>query len=216
MRKRRYLTWLGSALLLTGAALLGGYVWNQLLAGEAQLRAKEWLEHARKAQAAPQSNVVPHAVSPRVRRGDTLAELEIPRLRMSVAVFEGADEGILRIGAGHIQGTALPGKRGNIGIAAHRDTFFRSLRNIHRNDTIQLTTPAGVARCDRDGHCPADRYPGSCQCAGPRSHAGDLLSFLVCGARAGTVYRFRAQDQVTGAPPAPRRYNVGWISSELR
>jgi len=146
MRKRRYLIWLGSALLLTGAALLGVYLWNQHLAGEAQRRAKEWLEDARKAQTAPQSNVVQHAVSPRVRRGDTLAELEIPRLRMSVVVFEGADEGILRLGAGHIQGTALPGGRGNIGIAAHRDTFFRSLRNINRNDTIQLTTPAGVAR----------------------------------------------------------------------
>ena len=78
------------------------------MAGEAQRRAKEWLDQARKAQAAPQPSVAPHAVRPRVRRGDTLAELEIPRLRLSVAVFEGDDEGVLRIGAGHIPGTALP------------------------------------------------------------------------------------------------------------
>jgi len=146
MRKRRYLTWLGSALLMTGAALLGVCVWNVHMAEEAQRRAKEWLDQARKAQAAPQPSVAPHAVQSRVRRGDTLAELEIPRLRMSVAVFEGDDEGVLRIGAGHIPGTALPVGHGNIGIAAHRDSFFRPLRNIHRNDTIRLTTPAGVAR----------------------------------------------------------------------
>ena len=146
MRKRRYLTWLGSALLMTGAALLGVCVWNLHMAGEAQRRAKKWLDQARKAQAARQPSVAPHAVRPRVRRGDTLAELEIPRLRLSVAVFEGDDEGVLRIGAGHIPGTALPVGHGNIGIAAHRDSFFRPLRNIHRNDTIRLTTPAGVAR----------------------------------------------------------------------
>ena len=146
MRKRRYLTWLGSALLMTGAALLGVYVWNVHMAEEAQRRAKEWLDQARKAQAAPQPSVAPHAVQSRVRRGDTLAELEIPRLRLSVAVFEGDDQGVLRMGAGHIPGTALPVGHGNIGIAAHRDSFFRPLRNIHRNDTIRLTTPAGVAR----------------------------------------------------------------------
>ena len=146
MRKRRYLTWLGSALLMTGAVVLGVCLWNQHIAWEAQSRAKQWLGQTRMAQAAPQSSVTPLAICPQVRRGDTLAEIEIPRLRMSVAVFEGDDEAILRIGAGHIRATALPGQKGNIGIAAHRDTFFRPLRNIQRNDTIQLTTAAGVAR----------------------------------------------------------------------
>ena len=146
MRKRRYLTWLGSALFTTGAVVLGVYLWNQHIAREAQSRAKEWLNETRKAQADSQVSATPHALSPQVRRGDTLAEIDIPRLRMSVAVFEGDDEGILQIGAGHIRATALPGGSGNIGIAAHRDTFFRPLRNIHRNDAIQLTTPAGVAR----------------------------------------------------------------------
>jgi sortase A len=49
----------------------------------------------------------------------------------------------LRRAVGHIAGTALPGQTGNIGIAAHRDTFFRPLRNIRRDDVITLTTLGG-------------------------------------------------------------------------
>jgi sortase A len=48
--------------------------------------------------------------------------------------------------AGHILGTALPGDTGNIGIARHRDTFFRALRNIRCNDIITLSTPRGEYR----------------------------------------------------------------------
>jgi len=47
-------------------------------------------------------------------------------------------------GAGHIPGTAL--RSGNIGIAAHRDTFFRGLGGVHANDVISLKTPAGTSR----------------------------------------------------------------------
>jgi len=73
-------------------------------------------------------------------------ELDIPRLRVSVMVFEGDDAGILGQGAGHIPGTALPAGVGNIGIAAHRDTYFRPLRVIHANDMLTLKTPAGTSR----------------------------------------------------------------------
>lgn len=50
----------------------------------------------------------------------------------------------LRHAAGHIPGTALPGQRGNTAISAHRDTFFRPLRNIRLNDTIIIATLSGV------------------------------------------------------------------------
>ena len=65
MRKRRYLTWLGSALFTTGAVVLGVYLWNQHIAREAQSRAKEWLNETRKAQADSQVSATPHALSPR-------------------------------------------------------------------------------------------------------------------------------------------------------
>ena len=75
-----------------------------------------------------------------------LADLEIPRIGLSVMVVEGTDEEVLllRHGAGHLPGSGLPGETGNVVIAAHRDTFFRSLRNVQVGDTIDLTSPQGT------------------------------------------------------------------------
>jgi len=75
-----------------------------------------------------------------------IGRLEIPRLGVSVIIMEGTSRTILGQAAGHIAGTMFPGQPGNIGISAHRDTFFRPLRNIRQSDTIMLTTPAGAYR----------------------------------------------------------------------
>ena len=55
-------------------------------------------------------------------------------------VLEGSDDGTLSRGAGHIEDTPFPGQAGNIGIAGHRDTVFRPLRNIKVGDPLNLTT----------------------------------------------------------------------------
>jgi sortase A len=70
--------------------------------------------------------------------GDVVGRLEIPRLSLSTVVFEGADVDVLELGAGHLPGSALPGDRGNAVIAAHRDTFFRSLRGIRVGDLVKI------------------------------------------------------------------------------
>lgn len=75
-----------------------------------------------------------------------IGRLEIPRLDIAVMVREGADESTLSRAVGHIPGTALPGKAGNVGLAGHRDTFFRALRNIHEDDVIKLETTARTYR----------------------------------------------------------------------
>ncbi|HEX7796611.1 MAG TPA: class D sortase [Vicinamibacterales bacterium] len=75
--------------------------------------------------------------------GTPLAELSIPRIGLSVVVLQGSDEHTLRQGVGHIESTALPGESGNVGIAGHRDSFFRPLRNVQVGDDIMLETPAG-------------------------------------------------------------------------
>lgn len=72
------------------------------------------------------------------RFGAPLAVLSIPRLQLDVPVFEGTDELTLNRGAGRIPGTAGPGERGNVGIAAHRDGFFRPLKDVRRGDRIEL------------------------------------------------------------------------------
>jgi sortase A len=78
--------------------------------------------------------------------GGLIGRMEIPRLGLSVVVIEGTSETTLRRAAGHIAGTALPGQPGNVGISGHRDTFFRPLRNIRRDDIITLTTLLGEYR----------------------------------------------------------------------
>ncbi|HLK49507.1 MAG TPA: class D sortase [Bryobacteraceae bacterium] len=140
MHLKNWRVWLGSVLLAGGAALLAwcGWVWYQ--AGLAQRHARESLNRP------PVQAHVAREHPPAIHRGDVVGELAIPRLHLSVMVLEGADDQILKLAAGHIQGTALAPGTGNIGIAAHRDTFFRPLRSIRPEDLITLKTPSGVSR----------------------------------------------------------------------
>jgi len=91
------------------------------------------------------ATLLPASLSPAATGGLT-ARIEVPRLGMSAMVMEGVTSSILRRAAGHIPGTALPGEQGNIGISAHRDTFFRPLRHIEVGDTVLLTTLSGSYR----------------------------------------------------------------------
>jgi sortase A len=69
-----------------------------------------------------------------------IAVLSIPSVGIEVPVFEGTDGVTMNRGAGRIEGTAGPGEPGNIGIAAHRDGFFRRLKDIHVGDHVELST----------------------------------------------------------------------------
>jgi sortase A len=72
-----------------------------------------------------------------------VGRISIPRLHISAIVEEGVDDRTLLRAIGHIPGTALPGERGNIGIAGHRDTFFRALKDLQPHDEIDFTTHSG-------------------------------------------------------------------------
>jgi sortase A len=69
-----------------------------------------------------------------------LGVLHISKFDLRVPVLEGTDELTLNRGVGHIAGTARPDEEGNIGIAGHRDGFFRVLKDISPGDTIELQT----------------------------------------------------------------------------
>jgi sortase A len=73
--------------------------------------------------------------------GRPLGVLSIPKLRLEVPVFAGTDERTLDVGAGWIEGTAKPGQTGNIGIAGHRDGFFRGLKDVGVGDRLDLVLP---------------------------------------------------------------------------
>jgi sortase A len=77
--------------------------------------------------------------------------LRIARLHVEAAILEGIDESTLNRAVGHIPGTAGPGEAGNAGIAGHRDSFFRGLKNVAIGDRIELALPRGevVYRVER-------------------------------------------------------------------
>jgi sortase A len=147
---RRILRWAQYGLLAGGTAMLAycGFVLTDAWMFQNRERHRlERLLHDRQEanRGAPQTASLTGNPPPAAIDG-LIGRIEIQRLGLSVMVMEGTDKITLRRAVGHIAGTALPGHAGNVGIAGHRDTFFRPLRNIQRNDTISLTTLLGEYR----------------------------------------------------------------------
>lgn len=72
-----------------------------------------------------------------------LARMEVERLKVDQVVLAGASGRTLAFGPGHIEGTAMPGTRGNSVISGHRDTHFRFLQHLQPGDQIGITRPDG-------------------------------------------------------------------------
>jgi sortase A len=83
------------------------------------------------------------SVSSLPAEGSVLGRVEIARLNLSAIVREGVDQNTLSRAVGHLPYTALPGQAGNFAIAAHRDTLFRVLKDIQKDDRISFQSPAG-------------------------------------------------------------------------
>ena len=144
MKARR---WIANLLLLGGVAAIDVWIWSH--AGAVIYQG--WLdrEFDRERQGAlvgesstkgPEAIEAPGALSD----NSPVGRLVIPRLHVRAMVREGVGEDTLSLALGHIPETALPGEKGNVGIAGHRDTLFRSLRNIRKNDLIVFETRNGT------------------------------------------------------------------------
>ena len=66
--------------------------------------------------------------------------LRIPKIHLEVPMFNGTEDAVLDSGVGRILGTSWPGGAGNIGVAGHRDGFFRGLKDIGVGDRVELLT----------------------------------------------------------------------------
>lgn len=135
-----FLLWSSRGMLAAGVALLS-------LVAAATLQAKLYQGHAKQLlQDEIQRAIVSKVVRPnaQIKADDVLGRLDIPRIGVSVAVLQGTGSRTLRLGVGHIESTSFPWDSGNIGIAGHRDTFFRPLRDIRKRDEIQLQTAEGL------------------------------------------------------------------------
>src|SRR5271156_3398753 len=140
--------WIEALLLLAGLIAVGVWGWSYVRMAVFQRLGNRALDHrinGRSGTVPPHAAPQTQALAP-VRNGALIGRLAIPRLNMRAVVREGAGEDTLDVALGHIPGTALPGQPGNVGVAGHRDTFFRPLRLIHKDDVVALTTAHGEDR----------------------------------------------------------------------
>src|SRR5215831_12558682 len=82
-----------------------------------------------------------YRVSLTTKKDAPIAVLRIPKIQLEVPVFDGTDDLTLDRGVGRVFGTAKIGQAGNLGIAGHRDGFFRGLQDVAQGDRIELILP---------------------------------------------------------------------------
>lgn len=133
------LSWTQRLLLASSAVMLG---YCAFVLGDSwlfQWRARQ--EFERRLRDIPAAKPAARQAAPASIEPDGLiGRIDIPRIGLSAVVFEGTDKLTLRRAVGHIAYTPLPGRPGNAGLAAHRDSFFRPLKDISNDDLITVTT----------------------------------------------------------------------------
>lgn len=72
-----------------------------------------------------------------------LGVLNIPSVGLEVPVYPSDSDLLMDRGSGVIDGMSYPHEPGNIGIAGHRDGYFRSLKDVQPGDKIFLQTLDG-------------------------------------------------------------------------
>lgn len=81
---------------------------------------------------------------PELSEGDLVGRIRIERLGIEAIVLHGTGARTLRRSVGHVPGTALPGEPGNVGLAGHRDSFFRELADAAVGDLIRVESVQGT------------------------------------------------------------------------
>ena len=130
-----------------------------------------------------------------------VAVLRIPKIGLEVPVLEGTDDASLDGGVGHIEGTPSPGAPGNVGIAGHRDGFFRGLKDVSPGDAIEVETHTRTYRYVVSGIVVVD--PQDVWVLDPTP--SDRLTLVTCFPfyyTGSAPHRFIVQAQETPALPA--------------
>jgi sortase A len=165
---KRKLGWLEAALFIGGLALLGVFFQARFSSEQQREEGVQAFIEAGAVQASvqPEPGIDDEAKIIQVRAPDQeswsaqriknyensvnvindlpLAVLSIDKLKIQVPVYNGTDELTLNRGVGRIKGTARIDGGGNLGIAGHRDGFFRPLKDIVVGDSMELLTSNGV------------------------------------------------------------------------
>ena len=125
----------------------------------------------------------------KIKVGQGLTRLRIPKLDVDVLVVEGTTPSALKAGAGHYMGTPLPGEEGNVAIAGHRTTFgrpFNRMDELKSGDKVLLDTPFATFEYSVvppfDGHAnPWATTPQDFSVVGPpRTQGQKTLTLTTC------------------------------------
>ena len=145
-RRRNFgaVLWLQFLLWSVGVVLLGYCTYQWVRATYDQRAGSAAVDRMLVDQMMNQGEPVPAPFT--LHEGDLVGRLEIPRLETKAVIFEGTTNETLARGAGHYSKSAVPGEKGNVVLAGHRDSFFRSLQDIHEGDEVSLTTAQGRFR----------------------------------------------------------------------
>jgi sortase A len=140
IKTNRVVSWIEASLWIVGCLAIGygAFIWGRAYYDPSQAN---WaLNHVLPGDpGADDGTAAPKAAT----EGSLVGRIDIPRLDLSVIVFEGTSDDTLARGVGHLHGTAAPGHIGNLVLAAHRDTYFRALRDIRQGDQISVKAPDG-------------------------------------------------------------------------
>jgi sortase A len=146
-RLRRAARYASAVFLAAGLLALGYAGFVVIDARVYQRNAARRFEQARQdAVAKAALTLAPAAPVPVARvpdDGESMGQIVIPRLGLTVMIAQGDSTEILERAVGHLPGTALPGVTGNVVLAGHRDTFFRPLKDVRVGDTITIRTLEG-------------------------------------------------------------------------
>jgi LPXTG-site transpeptidase (sortase) family protein len=145
---RRYWKHLESALWIAGFVLIVTYVVTAVDATWGRERDLARLE----VQSPPDtstwssSRMEAYRASALVAPDPLIGVVDIPAVGLEVPLYSDTSELHLNRGAGLIPGMARPGSVGNVGVAGHRDGYFRSLRNVKVGEMIEVRTRAARYR----------------------------------------------------------------------
>lgn len=145
LRRTEMLCW-------TVGVLLVGFFVSQLALGEAERIADVAVfEMAYPVEDPDQSlwsekRIKAYAASKAEAPDKVVAVLSMPGIGLKVPVYESISDLNLDRGVGLIEGTASPNEVGNVGIAGHRDGYFRVLKDVRIGDRLMLQTPQGLRR----------------------------------------------------------------------
>ncbi|HET7226626.1 MAG TPA: class D sortase [Candidatus Eisenbacteria bacterium] len=99
---------------------------------------------ARRAQAKPHARAA--ATRRLAHRSGIIGRVEVPRVGVRAVIAEGTSTRVLAHAVGHVRWTPLPGEPGNVGLTAHRDSYFHGLAGVRRGDLVRVVTPDGTWR----------------------------------------------------------------------